>query len=255
MKIGVIGAGNLGKAIIARLAAKGFSIIASSTKQENYLGVSIVKDNKIVARNCDFIILTVKPDRVKKVIGELSGLIDKKLMVSFVAGIKISFLEDISSAKIARVITNMAIKGGNGISMYKISDSCTLEEREKIEMVLGFFGSFIEAENEMLLDVMVGISASGIAYLVRILQIFAECAKMHGLDEKDSKKIILQTARGAISLMEENMQCDDIIKSIASKGGTTEDGINELSSRGIDAILSSAIEKTISKCSNISDEK
>ena len=91
---------------------------------------------------------------------------------------------------------------------------------------------------------MTGISGSGIAYLIKIINVFIESAESFGMDKETAQKIILETVKGALSLIEDS----ESINCIASKGGTTEEGLKEFEERDLDGILKKVIIKTIDKC-------
>ena len=67
MKVGIIGAGNMGKAIIDRMIVNNVDVLVSSKKEGSYKGIKIIIDNEKVAKNSDVIILTVKPPFVTNI--------------------------------------------------------------------------------------------------------------------------------------------------------------------------------------------
>lgn len=255
MKVGIIGAGNIGKAIIDRIAGNDVNILVSGKNEEAYKGIRITADNKKVAQNSDAIILAVKPRSMSGILKQIKGYVNAKLVISVAAGLKIQFFESKLDAKIVRVMTNLAIKNGQGVSVYKLGNSCNLEDKKIVERILGHLGKCIEVNDENLLDVVTGISGSGIAYFIRIIDIFVESAESYGMDKKMAQDIILETVKGALSLMENGgHNHKGMICGIASKGGTTEQGLKELEEKDLDGILRGAITKTIEKCKLMGDK-
>ncbi|MFH1439860.1 MAG: pyrroline-5-carboxylate reductase [Candidatus Woesearchaeota archaeon] len=255
MKFGIIGAGNIGKALIDRMLLNNVDVLVSSKKEGSYKGIKIVSDNEKVAKNSDVIILTVKPQSMSNVLEQINSSVKGKLVISLAAGLRINFFESRLQARIVRVMTNLAIKTGQGISVYKLSDSCGLEYKETVEKVLGYLGRYIEVSDENFLDVITGISGSGIAYLIRIINVFIESAESFGMDKKIARRIIIETINGASSLIENNeSDCEEIINCIASKGGTTEEGLREFKKRDLDGILKNVIIRTINKSKIVGDK-
>ncbi len=254
--IGIIGAGNLGKALISCMQKNRIHVIISSRTPSIYSNLEIISDNKKIARDADIIILTVKPSIIGDVLEEIKDNAKNKLIISFAAGLKISSYESIlgSSAKIVRSMTNLAVTAGKGLTAYAFSSGSTQEDKHASKNILQTLGASFEVRSEDHLDVVTGVSGSGIAYMIRIMDIFENAAIVRGLSESDAKTIVRETLSGALSLTgESGAKNKDLIAKIASKGGTTEQGLNCLEQSRLEEILTSAIEKTIDKCKTIGD--
>lgn len=254
MKIGIIGTGNLGKSILDCMIENNIPLAASNTEPSAYRGIKIMKDNVRLANQSDIIILAVKPQSMDEVLKEISGNVKNKLIITFAAGLKIGYYQKRIDAKIARVMTNLAIRYGKGVSAYILSKNCTQEDRQKTEKILFCLGKCIEIEDEDILDIVTGVSGSGIAYFIKIMDIFERTGIKHGMDKKQAKTLVIETVKGAIAMMENTDETNEaLIKKVASKGGTTEQGLKELDEKNIDMILSDTIKKTIDKCKAIGD--
>ncbi len=256
MKIGIIGAGNLGKAIIDSMQKNNIPIMATSRTPHTYKNTEITSNNNKLAKESDIIIMAIKPQSMEEALNEIKSHTKNKLIITFAAGLKISFYEKRTApeAKIVRAMTNLAIKNQKGISAYTLSKTCTEQDRNTTEKLLSCLGKHTEIEQEDMLDVITGVSGSGIAYFIKIMDIFQESATKHGLDKKQAKEIIMETVKGSLNLMENTDQSNNqLISHIASKGGTTEQGLKELKERDLEKILNNTIEKTIEKCKTIGD--
>lgn len=256
MIIGIIGTGRLGEAIIDGLSGSGTMIMASGRRNRMYNGIEIITDNRKVAKNSDVIIIAVKPHMADNVLNEIrDSITNEKIVVSIAAGLRIKFFESRVNARVVRAMTNIAVKNRCGLSAYKLGGTCTGKDRETMEKVFGLLGKVIEVDDENDLDNITGISGSGIAYLVRIISIFARVAEAHGLNRKTARKVSNETVKGAISLIENSEdEYEIIINRVITKGGTTEQGINELEKQGLDETLGIVIGKAIEKCKDIGDE-
>ncbi len=252
MKIGIIGAGNLGKAIIDGLISKNMLFSVSDRFEKSYRGISILDNNKEVAEKSDIIILTVKPSDLDSLLSEIKEATGKKTVISFAAGVKLSYYEKRTDAKLVRAMTNLAVRECSGFIMYKCS-RCNASDKEKIQEIFSMLGVATETKEEALLDASTAMSGSGIAYLVKIFQCFIDNAAKSGFLGDAAKDMVLQTVIGATALLKKD-RAQDIISKVASKGGTTEKGLLVMKNSNIEGLLEKVIEMTLLKCRNIGDQ-
>ena len=136
--IGFIGAGNMASALIAGLINGGLDpkkIIASSPEDSHLLaldtefGIETTKDNLEIGRNCNTIVIAVKPHIVNSVLNELSDLINanQHLIISIAAGIRIKDIQKYlkGSQRIVRAMPNTPASIGKGISALCASKNCS----------------------------------------------------------------------------------------------------------------------------------
>ncbi len=254
MNIGIIGAGNLGKALIDCLLKQDVPVLASSRRNETYNGLAIQSNNKCIVKKSDIVVIAVKPSSVAQVLNEIKNEIHNKLVISFVAGIRLEYYESIAEAKFLRAMTNLGVMYNQGFSAYKIGRYCDQHDNAEINKFFDLLGQHSSVEDEFLLDAATGISGSGIAYILKIIGVFLQSAQEHGFSEDDADKIVLGTIKGAISLIENsNLTIEELITLIASTGGTTEQGLNKLSIEGLSDILKNTIRVTVNKSKNIGE--
>lgn len=254
MNIGIIGAGSLGKALIDCLLKHDIKVYASSRKSETYKGLDIQANNKGIVNNSDIIVITVKPSSVAEVLDEIKNEIHNKLVISFVAGIRLQYYESMADAKFLRAMTNIGVMHSRGFSAYKAGRYCDRRDNDRIKQFFDLLGQHICVEDELLLDVATGISGSGIAFILKIIGVFLQSSQENGFSKDDADKIVLGTIKGAINLIENSkMTIEELITLIASKGGTTEQGLNKLQIQGISDLLKNTIRSTINKSKEIGD--
>lgn len=256
LKIGVIGIGTMGQAILSRLLGSNsdFEILASSKKRGYFRGIKISSDNQEIAKKSNIIILAVKPQSLEKVIDDIrSEINERKLLISIIAGRRIDFFEtNLNCRRVVRVMPNLAIKTGDSLSVFKLSDSCNDEDRKTTEKILDCFGGHLEVFDENLLDVTTAISGSGIAYFLKIISIFTKSATESGMDEKLAEELVVSTVLGASKLIENtDISYGGLINLVASKGGTTEAGLKQLEENNFEEILNETINKTVEKCKKL----
>ncbi|MGQ9760105.1 MAG: pyrroline-5-carboxylate reductase family protein, partial [Candidatus Methanomethylicaceae archaeon] len=103
-------------------------------------------------------------------------------------------------------------------------------------------------KEEPLLDVVTGISGSGPAYFFLVMKLMESIAQKYGLSSELSRQLVAQTCKGAGELaLHSKSPLDQLIMSVASPGGTTEEALRVLNSKGFEDILLEAISAAIEK--------
>lgn len=235
MKITIVGCGNMGL-IYARAFLK-YNIVSKenlllvekseSRKDEllklNVGEVTVPSDSKIA--DSDIIIIAVKPQDFDVLAIELKPTLQSaKCIISIMAGMKIARIEKaLNNPNIIRAMPNSPAELGMGMTAFTTNTSIPYEQLRKAENVLNTTGRSLYLENEEQLDAVTALSGSGPAYFFYIVKHMIEAGKQMGFDESTASLFVKQTMLGAFHLINNgNKSLDDLIKSVASKGGTTE---------------------------------
>lgn len=176
-------------------------------------------------KNFDTIILALKPQDAKWIYADLKKQLNQsQLVISIMAGITIESLKNnLNHTSIIRAMPNTPAQLGMGITGFTASKETKIQDVLKADNLLNSTGKTIFFEEESKLDAVTALSGSGPAYFYFIVAAMIEAGKKMGIDESVSALLVKQTMNGAFHLMnssENNL--DDLIKSVASKGGTTE---------------------------------
>ncbi len=246
-KIGFIGAGNMGEALVGALikskAAKPEYLYASDTNGKRLksltkkYGIHVFKDNFKVFSLCDIVILAVKPQQMGQVLSEISGRTDykisrKKLIISIAAGISIRKLENFlykpldeknrKKLPIIRVMPNTPALVLSGISGMSSNRFASRKDINISKAILEASGQVIEFD-EKDLDAVTAVSGSGPAYVFYLIESMAAGGTQSGLSLKHSSTLALATVKGAVKLLEESSESAQALrKKVTSPGGTTE---------------------------------
>ncbi|CAB1262479.1 pyrroline-5-carboxylate reductase [Clostridium sp. WLY-B-L2] len=260
-KIGFIGAGQMGEAIIrGLLKSKLFSpediyamdILDSRLEylKENF-GVTNSSSDKstgydYLVDNCDIVILSIKPQVLKEVLGYIqksrwNG--EKQLVISIVGGMNTSVIEKyLTEVPLVRIIPNTPMlvnAGAAGIAPGKNAEQRHTELVIKIFKELGI--TFLVQEN--LIDSVMAISGCGPAYIYMLIEAMADGGVELGLPRDIAQTLAAQTALGAAKMVLETHEHPGALKDrVCSPGGSTIAGVRTLEQGGFRGTVINAVE-------------
>ena len=212
-KIGFIGAGNMGGAILGGIVNSGIidneHVIASAKSDKtlerikNEYKVNLTKDSKEVARFADLIVVAVKPNIYDEVLEEIKDEIDKeKIVITIAAGKTIESVQRIigEDKKIIRTMPNTPALVNCGMS--SLSPNKNIEKND-IDAVKTIFDSFGKSEivDECLIDVVIGASGSSPAYAFMFIEAMADCAVSYGMKREIAYEFCAQAVMGAAKMV------------------------------------------------------
>lgn len=240
MKLGFIGCGKMGSALIQGvLAAKvcePSEIVVHDRVAEpaemlgTESGIRVAKNNREVAAASDVIVLCVKPEDAVAALGEAGQELKGKLLVSIVAGITIGSLQEAAGAqcRVVRVMPNTAALVQKGASAYATGRGVTEKDVAAVEQIFTSVGRAY-AVKESLLDAVTGLSGSGPAYVYLFIEALADGGVQMGLPRDLATKLAVQTVAGAAEMVSETMMHPAVLREmVTSPGGTTIAGLAEL---------------------------
>lgn len=253
-KIGVIGAGAMGSALIRGFLDAGLvepcdvtvSDIDNNTIQrlKEQFSVSTAVDNLETARNSDIVILAVKPGQVKVVLEEIAPAITADhLLISVAAGVKISFLEENLpvGTPVIRVMPNVPSLAGEGMSAL-VMGSCAVESHQKVAEALFASVGRVIIVSEKEIDAVTAVSGCGPAYMAIVLEALADGGVKMGLSRQVALELAAQTMIGT-GRMILNGEHPAVLKDrVCSPGGSTISGVHVLENGGLRGVLLSAVE-------------
>ena len=253
-KIGVIGAGKIGSAIVRGVIRAGLvgkdQVMASDVSKglrqaiAKELGINVTADNGKVCGVADIVILAVKPQIVDLVVKEIAKKIGKaKLLVSVAAGVPLSRIENhlAKGARVVRVMPNIPCVVGAGASCYAGGAHATAKDLERVGSILNSFGIGLPLE-EKYLDAVTGLSGSGPAYVFLFIEALADGGVQVGLTREVALKLALQTVYGAARMaLEGGKHLGQLRDEVTSPGGTTIAGLYALEKGGMRGTVMEAV--------------
>lgn len=263
-RIGVIGVGNMGSALVSGIAIskkidrKKIFIFDKNTTQAS----NIAKKNKInkvdsieeLFNSSDIVILAVKPDILRQIFFEIKGYIKNHIIVSVAAGITINEISHNLGAnkKIVRVMPNIC--GLVFESMSGISFNNNIDEKDLnlVGTIFDCIGKTIIVE-EKDMDAVVGISGSSPAFIFQIIEAMSDAGVKAGLSRDNAIFMAAQSVLGAAKMVLDTKWHPAQLKDlVTSPAGTTIEGVFEMEKYNVRAGIMSAITQAVEKSKNIS---
>jgi len=250
MKITVIGAGNMGGAIvegaIKKLIVQPEDItVASPTPKlpeklasEN-IHIKYVSDNAQSVKDADLIIVAVKPWLIEKVMQEISARLHRETqaIASIAAGISFAQLRqylsvnDLGQIGLYRIIPNTAIALGKSVTFVAKHHTSVLHD-EQIHTLFSALGKVFDIEENQM-AACTALASSGIAYALRYIDAAMRGGEQLGLDKNTALQMVIKTVEGALALLEANGEYPQKeIDKVTTRGGITLKGLEKMESLG-----------------------
>jgi len=266
-KIGIIGCGNMGEAILAQSVkrkAQNFIIFEKDKlKQALVCRIYRVKaaiDITDLLYKSDIIIIAVKPQDIDAVLGHIQKGIKickkrKILIISIAAGVKTEYIERriAGDIKLIRAMPNLPATIGEGITALVKGRFASNNDLKIAISIFGAFGETVVIQKEALIDVVTALSGSGPAYLFFIVSVMLAAAEGLGMDRKSANSLIYHTVIGSADLLKkEKFDAKALIGKVASKGGTTEAALKVFKERGLRSIIIDALQAAHKRAKELS---
>ncbi|OGP66200.1 MAG: pyrroline-5-carboxylate reductase [Deltaproteobacteria bacterium RBG_13_53_10] len=254
-QVGFVGAGNMGEALIKGLLhghlCRPEQITCSDIRPERLkalkgaYGVKTTSSNSEVVKHSDIVILAVKPQILKQVVVDIARHVEPlKLIISIAAGVAMESIETCAKQelKLIRVMPNICVSVGEGISAIAAGKHATNEDRMAAKAIFDSAGKSLFIE-EYLLDAVTGLSGSGPAYIFLIIDALADAGVKVGLARSDALLLASQTVLGSAKMLIETGEHPGRLKDlVTSPGGTSIEGLHALEEGGVRTTLIKAVE-------------
>lgn len=259
MRIGFIGAGKMGGAILKGLIDSGFAakenIIASERDEisaqnvAKEYGINALSDNNQLVQECDVIVVCTKPFVMKEVLeGIKTSVNSNKLIISIAAGITTSKMENIlGEIPVIRVMPNTPAFLSQGMSVLSKGKFASDEQLQLAKKMFSKVGKAIILE-ENLIDAATGISGSGPAFMYLFIEALAKGGTDIGLDKDVALELACQTAIGAAHMIMETGKTPETLRvEVTTPGGCTAVGLDVLAENKVFDILAETVKATAKK--------
>lgn len=255
MTIAILGAGNMGLSFSKSflkyelIKPENLHLITRSQSKISKIAEEFPKSktstfDEVTELDSDLIIIAVKPQDFQNVVQNIQfRLKENQMVLSIMAGINIEKIQkSLNHPFVVRAMPNSPTLLGMGITGYTAAEGISFSQLINIERLLNSTGRSVYLEDENLLDGVTALSGSGPAYFYYIIDVMIKAGIEMGIEENLSKLFVKQTMLGAYHLInnsEKNLE--ELIKDVASKGGTTEAALKTFEENHFKEILKQGI--------------
>jgi pyrroline-5-carboxylate reductase len=265
-KLGFIGVGNMGEALVKGLigskAAAPSQILVSARRLERIQEMETLYgvrggSNSEVARDCDVLVLAVKPQILDQVLRGISTDVSReKLVISVAAGVPIAAIERRlrPPVHIVRAMPNTPATVAAGATALALGEHAVAADLAAAKTIFDSVGITVVLEENQL-DAVTGLSGSGPAYLFLIIEALADAGVKVGLSRRASMQLAAQTVLGSAKLLIESGQHPGMLKDgVTSPGGTAIAGLHTLEAGGLRNVLMNAVEAATRRSRELGEE-
>lgn len=265
-KITVIGAGNIGRALIgglltgheiepARVRATRRNPDALQQLQEQFPGIHTGTDNSAAVQDATIIVLTVKPQNAFEVIEEIhQHVLPGAMIISVLAGVTTETLQKAFRQDLAvvRSMPNTPMIVEEGASAIAGGRFTTPEHLALARQIFEGTGK-VEEVSEYLMDAVTGLSGSGPAYVYMFIEALTDAGVKQGLPRPTAFRLAAQTVYGAAKLVLLSGKHPAILRDeVTTPGGTAIAAVAELESHGLRTMLINAVATATARSKELS---
>lgn len=259
-QVGLIGAGNMAGALVRGLLASGTltkeQLRVSDVRKERLEelakahGIVTTLDNRELVAWANLIVLSVKPQVMDRVLDDVGASIrPDTLVVSIAAGVPIKSIESRlhTGVRVVRAMPNTAsivLAGATGIAP---GIHATEEDVTVAKTLFDATGRSVVLD-ESLIDAVTGLSGSGPAYVMLMIEALADGGVKVGLHRDTAMLLAAQTVYGSAKLLLETGEHPGRLKDmVTSPGGTAIAGLHTLEAGGLRTTLINAVESATAR--------
>ncbi len=265
--IGFVGAGNMAAALIRGLitskTVRPSQIYASDVRTEQLAalaekhGIVTTPENTELAEACDVVVVAVKPQIIDKILPAIAGsLRPNALVVSIAAGVPIEAFESRlpEGTRVIRTMPNTAAMALAGATAISRGTHATDEDVRIAERLFEAVGRVVVLD-ESLLDAVTGLSGSGPAYVMLMIEALADGGVKVGLHRETALMLAAQTVYGSAKLLLETGEHPGKLKDmVTSPGGTAIAGLHTLEAGGLRTTLINAVENATHRAAELGEK-
>ncbi len=251
-----IGPGTMAEAMIAGLLRQGVAtpeqIVAAGPRRPRLeelahrYNIRTSTDNAEAARSADVVVLSIKPQVLKKVLPELHGqLRAEALVLSIVAGAPIERLSaGLAHQAVVRAMPNTPAQIGQGISVWTASAAVSAAQRARAEQILAALGETVFMEDEVYLNMATALSGTGPAYVFLFMEALVDAGVHLGFPRRVAEHLVVQTVKGSAAYYEMHrgdVHLAHLRNQVTSPGGTSAAALYYLEKAGFRTAISRAV--------------
>lgn len=263
LKIGFIGAGNMGSAIMKGISkssaeAELFAFDPDVSKVEalSEYGVAPCRSETELVSSCKYVFLAVKPQIIGGVLETASPAVTPDtVLISIAAGITDTFIsgKTIPDAKVILVMPNTPLLIGEGASALSHNDKVTDEEFKTVLDIFRLCGKASVISKDKMKEI-IALNGSSPAFIYLFAKGFIDYAGKVGIDKDSATELFTQSLIGSAKMITDSgYTIDELIKMVSSPGGTTLAGLDRLYEGNLTGIVENCCESCTKRAYELSE--
>lgn len=258
MEIAVVGAGEMGGAIVCGLVAGG-RVPAGNIRVSNPTrpklealeracpGVHITTSNKEAVRGAHLVVLAVKPRLVERVLGEMAtDLLPDALVVSVAAGVPLEQLAGWAGEgrTVFRALPNIAVEVAAGVTAISCKNATDGQRALVTDLFASMGAAFVVPEER--LDAYMSLASCGLAYAFRYIRAAMEGGVELGIPAAEAKQAVMATLEGAVALLRTHGSHPEAeVDRVTTPGGLTIRGLNAMEAHGFTSAVVAGLRSSL----------
>lgn len=266
-KLGIIGMGNMASAIAGGVMDSFFlknkDICFYETDKEKALKssqifkINFCNETREVFMESEYVLLSFKPQNLKESSSLLSEYFetDGNILLSILAGVPIKYFEGLISkeAKIARVMPNAPVLINKGVSAISFNPNINTDQKDFVKKMFGCIGKTVIID-EKFQNLVIALSGSSPAYFYLICKHMTDFGIERGIDKDTAKELVIGSMLGSGAMLDNiSNDFDEMIKKVASKGGTTEKALESFKDNNLKEIVFDAMGRALKRAYEMED--
>lgn len=267
MKIGFIGGGNMAEGIIAGLV-KNFlpsSIFVADPSEDRQAvlkecyKINTFDHHRYFLSEVDFIVLAIKPQGFADFLPEIAPLIQKhQVVISIAAGVTVDVITHLLQGDdfaIVRAMPNMPAKVGHGVTGLFANANVSDDQQNVVSEIFEGCGMATWVKQEAQINAVIAVAGSSPAYFFYFAQLVGQMGAKLGLNDEVATKMAIQTMLGSAKLADiGDVSLDELIRSICSPKGTTEQAMISFQESDLASIVEKAMMATVNRSETLAEE-
>ena len=253
-KVLFIGFGHLAKSLISKKLLKFVNIHTLNSKKV----IRNINLNKKISNfniEYNYIFLLIRPNTFLTFGNQFQKYLSKdSLVISCMAGVNLSTIEKkLKSKKIIRIMPNVMASNTKSQTHVYMKNKKLFDN--KLKKILSTFGTVINVRNEDQINFATSVFGSGPAFIAYIVNIFVKASKKLAKPYHMNEKEVIELFKNVLETNYSSKMLDDFVRSISSKKGTTEAGVNYIKSQNIEKIIYTTFQRAYQRSKEIDIEK
>lgn len=220
--VGIIGLGAMGRSMYDQLLQRGWRVTGYDHSPSQMSDPTMTLSSLVATS--DLLLIAVKPQQFTPLATELGHTASSKLVISIMAGVSIATIQAcLATPQVVRAMPNLAARVGESVTGWYATDAVAPVDRQTVRNLLSTIGHELQLPSEASIDALTAVSGSGPAYLFALAAAMVKAAQAEGFSAEVAEELVKQTLVGAAAVAAASDQSfSDLMRAVASKGGTTE---------------------------------